>query len=88
MIFLDYDGTLKLSFKSPEFARPDLRILDTLGQLNTQSETYVYILSGRGREPLDKWFHNTGIGLSAEHGCFYKHPKESGTGLIRFILHY
>ena len=20
------------------------------------------------------WFNSTGVGLSAEHGCFYKHP--------------
>jgi len=23
---------------------------------------------------LDKWFAGTGVGLSAEHGCFYRHP--------------
>ena len=35
---------------------------------------YVYIISGRGRDHLDSWFEDTGVGLSAEHGCFYKHP--------------
>ena len=34
----------------------------------------VYILSGRGRSHLDEWFSKTGVGLGAEHGCFYKHP--------------
>jgi trehalose 6-phosphate synthase/phosphatase len=38
-------------------------------------DTYVYILSGRGRQHLDSWFGKTGVGLVAEHGCFYKHPR-------------
>ena len=37
--------------------------------------TVVYILSGRDRVHLDRWFSEADIGLSAEHGCFYKHPK-------------
>jgi trehalose 6-phosphate synthase/phosphatase len=39
---------------------------------------YVYIISGRSRTHLDKWFAETGVGLSAEHGCFYRHPKKLG----------
>ncbi|KAJ3026341.1 Trehalose-6-P synthase/phosphatase complex synthase subunit [Rhizophlyctis rosea] len=31
-------------------------------------------MSGRSRQLLDEWFSDTGVGLSAEHGCFYKHP--------------
>lgn len=34
----------------------------------------MYILSGRGRNHLDTWFGDCDVGLSAEHGCFYKHP--------------
>jgi trehalose 6-phosphate synthase/phosphatase len=75
VIFLDYDGTLTASHKIPEFARPSAAILNTLAKLANAENTYVYILSGRGRVHLDKWFEETGIGLSAEHGCFYKHPK-------------
>jgi trehalose 6-phosphate synthase/phosphatase len=45
-----------------------------LKTLAEQPDTYVYILSGRSRHHLDSWFESTGVGLSAEHGCFYKHP--------------
>jgi hypothetical protein len=27
---------------------------------------------------LDAWFADTGVGLSAEHGCFYRHPSKVG----------
>lgn len=37
---------------------------------------YVYILSGRPREYLDRWFKDLDIGKSAEHGCFFKHPPK------------
>jgi trehalose-6-phosphatase len=25
---------------------------------------------------LDQWFEGCGVGLSAEHGCFYRHPPQ------------
>ncbi|CAO3615110.1 unnamed protein product [Cunninghamella echinulata] len=74
LILLDYDGTLTTTHKLPEFAKPSPKILEQLKTLSAQPDTYVYILSGRGRQHLDSWFENTGIGLSSEHGCFYKHP--------------
>ena len=74
LILLDYDGTLTTTHKLPEFAKPSQTILDHLKALASKPDTYVYILSGRGRKHLDAWFDSTGVGLSAEHGCFYKHP--------------
>eukprot|EP00158_Paraphelidium_tribonemae_P005776 Partr_v1_DN27518_c0_g1_i2_m30477 putative synthase len=75
IILLDYDGTLTSSHKIPEFARPNSRILSTLKSLSSLENTFVYIMSGRDRVHLDRWFGEIGIGLSAEHGCFYKHPR-------------
>lgn len=86
VIFLDYDGTLTTSHKLPEFAKPSSIILDTLAKLATKPNTYVYILSGRSRMHLDKWFANTGVGLSAEHGCFYRHPKNFEPSLSSLSL--
>ncbi|KAG2226359.1 hypothetical protein INT45_000527 [Circinella minor] len=74
LILLDYDGTLTTTHKLPEFAKPSQTVLDHLKTLASKPDTYVYILSGRGRKHLDAWFDSTGVGLSAEHGCFYKHP--------------
>lgn len=34
----------------------------------------IYVVSGRDREILDKWIGHLPLGLSAEHGCFIKHP--------------
>ncbi|CAG8572289.1 645_t:CDS:2 [Funneliformis caledonium] len=75
VILLDYDGTLTAVHKLPEFASPSSNVLSTLKALQSKPNTCVYILSGRGREHLDQWFNSAGIGLSAEHGCFYKHPE-------------
>lgn len=74
LILLDYDGTLTTTHKLPEFAKPSQTVLGHLKKLASKPDTYVYILSGRGRKHLDAWFDSTGVGLSAEHGCFYKHP--------------
>ena len=71
---MDYDGTLTTTHKIPEFASPGAKIIDTLTKLCQLPNTFVYILSGRDRVHLDRWFSETGVGLSAEHGCFYKHP--------------
>ncbi|ORX62168.1 hypothetical protein DM01DRAFT_1403862 [Hesseltinella vesiculosa] len=76
LVLLDYDGTLTTTHKLPEFAKPSPKILEQLKALANQEDTYVYILSGRGRHHLDSWFESTGVGLSAEHGCFYKHPAK------------
>lgn len=63
LILLDYDGTLTTTHKLPEFAKPSPKVLEQLTALASQPDTYVYILSGRGRQHLDSWFENTGIGL-------------------------
>jgi trehalose 6-phosphate synthase/phosphatase len=47
-----------------------------LNSLALLPDTYVYILSKRTRSDLEKLFSNCGVGLSAEHGCFYRHPSK------------
>ncbi|KAF9973509.1 Trehalose-6-P synthase/phosphatase complex synthase subunit [Actinomortierella ambigua] len=74
VILFDYDGTLTAVHKLPEFANPASHIISNLLALANQPNTYVYILSGRDRKHLDSWFGECNVGLSAEHGCFYKHP--------------
>ncbi|ORX95026.1 hypothetical protein K493DRAFT_220088 [Basidiobolus meristosporus CBS 931.73] len=74
LILLDYDGTLTATHRLPEFAKPSPEVIKGLKNLAAKPDTYVYILSGRARDHLDSWFQDTGVGLSAEHGCFYKHP--------------
>lgn len=73
---VDYDGTLTSIHKLPEFAKPSKHLSNLLKQLQDMDDVYVYVLSGRSRNYLDKWFNDLGLGLSAEHGCFYKHNKK------------
>ncbi|CAG8630960.1 19020_t:CDS:10, partial [Dentiscutata erythropus] len=71
IILLNYDRTL-ITHKLTEQSN---NIISTLKALQKKSNTYVYILSGHRKVNLDEQFESTGVGLSAEHGCFYKHPK-------------
>jgi len=80
IIFLDYDGTLTSTHKLAEFAKPSSTVLQILTRLAAMEDVYVYIISGRSRMHLDKWFAGTGVGLSAEHGCFYRHPAKLTSG--------
>ncbi|CAG8436223.1 9147_t:CDS:10 [Scutellospora calospora] len=75
IILLDCDRTLITTHKYEKQSCSPNNIISTLKSLQAKPNTYVYILSGRGRVDLDKWFEPAGVGLSAEHGCFYKHPK-------------
>ncbi|KAI8912501.1 glycosyltransferase family 20-domain-containing protein [Gorgonomyces haynaldii] len=74
ILLLDYDGTLAAMQSLPDFSKPTQAMIDTLTQLAQLPDVYVYIMSGRSRDRLEEWFGNAPLGLSAEHGCFYKHP--------------
>lgn len=73
---MDYDGTLTPTHKLAEFAKPSSNILSILSNLAKKEHVYVYIISGRSRSHLSQWFDGVGVGLSAEHGCFYRHPEK------------
>ena len=75
IIFLDYDGTLTSNHKLADYAKPSPNVVSLLNSLCQHPNTLVYILSGRSRVHLEKWFASCDVGLVAEHGCFYKHPK-------------
>ena len=82
VILLDYDGTLTTTLKLPDFGQPTQHLVKTLTRLANKKDVFVYILSGRSRHVLDKWFNGTGVGLVAEHGCFYKHPTQHPTSAM------
>ncbi|KAJ1916209.1 Trehalose-6-P synthase/phosphatase complex synthase subunit [Mycoemilia scoparia] len=75
IILLDYDGTLITTENMPGFAKPTKLVISLLKRLTALPNTLVYILSGRTRTDLDLWFEFVDVGLSAEHGCFYRHPR-------------
>ncbi len=72
LIFLDYDGTLAPFAPTPDLAPPSNRTLSLLKKLGKDKKNDVYLVSGRSRKVLDKWFSNIPIHLSAEHGLFCK----------------
>ncbi|KAK6141252.1 hypothetical protein DH2020_025007 [Rehmannia glutinosa] len=73
-ILLDYDGTLmpqNLIIKTPSS-----QVLSLLNRLCGDPKNLVFMVSGRGRDSLSRWFHPCKkLGLAAEHGYFLKWPQ-------------
>ncbi|EYU42464.1 hypothetical protein MIMGU_mgv1a001200mg [Erythranthe guttata] len=69
LILLDYDGTMMppdLVDKSPSG-----EVISLLNSLCNDPKNVVFIVSGRGKDSLGKWFSQCEkLGLSAEHGYF------------------
>ncbi|KAJ2263353.1 Trehalose-6-P synthase/phosphatase complex synthase subunit [Coemansia sp. RSA 376] len=78
LVVLDYDGTLSATRTIPEFARPSPLALRTLQRL--AGAALVYVVSGRTRADMDRWFRGVDVGLAAEHGLFYRHPPAAALG--------
>jgi trehalose 6-phosphate synthase/phosphatase len=71
-LLLDYDGTLVPLARSPELAVPDQELLLLLEQLTVGEGIRVDIVSGRPREPLERWFGQLPMSLWAEHGFWHR----------------
>lgn len=77
LFLFDYDGTLTPIVKDPRSAIPSDKILHTLRSLASDNKNAVWVISGRDQQFLDQWIGQIlGIGLSAEHGSFIRHPME------------
>jgi trehalose 6-phosphate synthase/phosphatase len=74
LILLDYDGTLVPYTSTPELARPDAQLLELLEELTRRPETELHVVSGRGREALERWLGHLPIALHAEHGFWSRLP--------------
>ena len=72
ILFLDYDGTLVSFNRYPELATLDKITLETIKKLSADSKNQIVIISGRGREFLEKQFSDVRVTLVAEHGYFIK----------------
>lgn len=87
LILLDYDGTVMpqgLVEKSPSDG-----VISVLNDLCNDPKNVVFIVSGRGKESLSKWFSPCQkLGLSAEHGYYTRwtkdSPWESGAAVVDF----
>ncbi|KAJ6811809.1 putative alpha,alpha-trehalose-phosphate synthase [UDP-forming] 7 [Iris pallida] len=69
VILLDYDGTM-----IPQTAidkRPSTEVISIVNSLCSDKKNVVFIVSGRGRDSLGKWFSPCKkLGIAAEHGYF------------------
>jgi len=72
LILLDYDGTLRSFVKSPDpaAARPSQKLKAIIRALGEHSGCRVVIISGRTKEALEAWFHDSPVDLVAEHGAW------------------
>ncbi|RMZ89135.1 hypothetical protein DV736_g3617, partial [Chaetothyriales sp. CBS 134916] len=75
LFMFDYDGTLTPIVKDPNAAIPTDKITRTLKFLAEDHRNSVWIISGRDAAFLEAHLgHISELGLSAEHGCFLRHP--------------
>ncbi|KAF5749459.1 alpha alpha-trehalose-phosphate synthase [Tripterygium wilfordii] len=76
LILLDYDGTMMPG----DFVdkTPGKNVISVLNSLCSDPKNLVFIVSGRGKDTLSKWFSQCeGLGISAEHGYFTRWNKHS-----------
>jgi trehalose 6-phosphate synthase/phosphatase len=73
-LFLDYDGSLVPFAGHPKQARPDPELLALLHGLCSSPDNTVFLVSGRARADLERWFESIPLGLVAEHGVLLRPP--------------
>jgi trehalose 6-phosphate synthase/phosphatase len=76
LIFLDYDGTLTGFNLNPDDSKPDKELKSILSDLTSDRKNKVVIISGRGRDTLDKWMSDYPVDIVAEHGAWIKENKK------------
>ncbi|KAG0466954.1 hypothetical protein HPP92_018534 [Vanilla planifolia] len=76
LILLDYDGTMMP--QSSIDKTPSKKVIDVLNGLCLDEKNVVFLVSGRGKDSLSRWFDScVKLGISAEHGYFTRWSLES-----------
>jgi trehalose 6-phosphate synthase/phosphatase len=83
VIFLDYDGTLMPFSVDPNSVIPTAQVKEVLSNLADDPGNDIYLISGRGRDTLQRWFDNPALGLIAEHGVWLRHPSLNAQGSLQ-----
>jgi trehalose 6-phosphate synthase/phosphatase len=76
-LFLDYDGTLAEFRKRPEDAVPTGAVGHLLFLLGRRQDLEVFLVGGRSREEMERWFSGYRLHLVAEHGYCWR-ERDSG----------
>ncbi|KAK1868305.1 hypothetical protein I4F81_010794 [Pyropia yezoensis] len=74
LILLDYDGTLREWESQPELAEPSPRLRSLLKRLAEDEANMVFIITGRQKDTMRRWFSGLGIGFAVEHGFALQWP--------------
>lgn len=76
VILLDYDGTMMPQTSIDK--APSKEVISVLSSLCSDPKNIVFIVSGRGKDSLSKWFSPCEkLGISAEHGYFTRWSRDS-----------
>lgn len=75
LFILAYEGALCDHASLSDLAAPGPALYRTLHLLCSDVRNTVYIISGRSQKMLESWFDDLDVGLVAEHGCSFRHPK-------------
>ncbi|XP_051150433.1 probable alpha,alpha-trehalose-phosphate synthase [UDP-forming] 11 [Andrographis paniculata] len=76
LILLDYDGTMMARDRVDKSPSPE--VIALLNGLCDDPKNVVFIVSGRGKDSLGRWFDRCEkLGLSAEHGYFTRWPESA-----------
>jgi len=76
LLLLDYDGTLVKFHGRPDQAGPDEQVIGLLKSLAEKPSTQIVVISGRGKNDLEKWLGGLDVSLIAEHGAWVKWKKD------------
>ncbi|RKP09640.1 glycosyltransferase family 20-domain-containing protein, partial [Thamnocephalis sphaerospora] len=83
LLMFDYDGTLTSIRKVPGAAVPSAPMVEALTKLAADPRNDVWVISGRDQPTLERWLGDIPkLGLSAEHGCFIRHPGQAWINLL------
>eukprot|EP01132_Coremiostelium_polycephalum_P002771 gene2771-3445_t len=77
VLLLDYDGTLTPLVRHPNLAIPSKQLIESLLALCKDPRNDIYVISGRDRVSLENWLGQIPVGLSCEHGGFFRPPGEN-----------
>lgn len=76
VFFFDVEGTICELYKSHELSTspgPSSKVLRYLNTLASDAQNTVFIVTGRKREVLERWFSSAPeVGLASEYGSFIK----------------
>lgn len=74
-VLFDYDGTIMPQTSINK--SPSQEVISVINQLCGDFKNTVFVVSGRGRESLGKWFSPCKkLGIAAEHGYFIRWGEE------------